>query len=255
MAKRKSPNSYRHRSYRKDMHAEGLRSYTVALQQTDLHIASDIEMPERIRELVIGFRLQLENYIASNPVFLSSLTPVEAADTAPAIVKAMCSAAALAGVGPMAAVAGAISEFVGKSLLREGCEELVVENGGDVFLARKQDVTAAIYAGQSPLSNAVGVRIASGAMPCGICTSSGTIGHSLSFGEADSVTVLAESTLLADAVATRLGNAALQGMDDTVKVETMLAQSEEFEEIRGVVVICDTVLGARGEVELVSLTS
>ena len=106
----------------------------------------------------------------------------------------------------MAAVAGAIAEYVGRSLLLQGVREVMVENGGDIFLSRKKDCTVAIFAGQSPLSNKVGVLIAGKDMPRAVCTSSGTVGHSLSFGDADSVTVLASSTPLADAVATRLGN-------------------------------------------------
>lgn len=153
----------------------------------------------------------------------------------------------------MAAVAGAIAESVGRSLLLQGVEEIIVENGGDIFLSRKKDCTVAIFAGQSPLSNRVGVRIAREDMPAAICTSSGTVGHSLSFGDADSVTVLASSTSLADAVATRLGNEVGRGRGGEGGIQMALAAARQFDEIDGVVVICGALMGAVGRVELVKL--
>jgi hypothetical protein len=40
----------------------------------------------------------------------------------------------------------------------------------------------------------------------GICASSGTVGHSLSFGKADAVIIVASNAALADAVATATAN-------------------------------------------------
>jgi len=149
----------------------------------------------------------------------------------------------------MAAVAGAMAEYVGLALLAAGAGEVVVENGGDIYFCRRQESVVGIFAGASPLSNRVGLKIAVSLMPLGICTSSGTVGHSLSFGEADAVTVLAKDTALADAVATLVGNAVQPGQS----LEFALAKAPTVPGVLGVVIIRGEELGAWGEVELVPL--
>ena len=169
------------------------------------------------------------------------------------MIRAMLTAGQRASVGPMAAVAGAIAEFVCKGLIDEGCNEIIVENGGDIYLRRSNDCTIAVFAGQSPLSNRVGLRVAADEMPVGICTSSGTVGHSLSLGVADSVTVLADSAVLADAAATRIGNEVADGKEPQEGVNRALEAAEKINGIRGVLVICEELLGASGRVKLVPL--
>jgi ApbE superfamily uncharacterized protein (UPF0280 family) len=161
----------------------------------------------------------------------------------------MLDAARAAGVGPMAAVAGAIAEFVGKELLAAGTAEIIIENGGDIFLHRNKDCLVSIFAGRSPLSQKVGIRVPVAHLPLGVCTSSGAVGHSLSLGKADSVTVLARSTPLADAVATRLGNEV--SVEDDIDRALQTAQS--FPDILGVVIILGDRLGAWGAVDLVRI--
>jgi hypothetical protein len=136
----------------------------------------------------------------------------------------------------MAAVAGVIAEYVGKGLLQAGCREVMVENGGDIYINRSRDCIVAIFAGESPLSLRVGLKLASGnmAMGVGVCTSSGTVGHSLSFGLADSVTVVAGSTALADAAATRLGNEVGMSAGGDSGIQRALAISREIPGILGV---------------------
>ena len=153
----------------------------------------------------------------------------------------------------MAAVAGAIAEFVCKGLIDEGCKEIIVENGGDIFLQRSSSSTIAVFAGESPLSNRVGLKLEPGEMPAGICTSSGTIGHSLSLGIADSVTVLADSAVLADAAATRIGNEVGDYKEPRQGVSRALETAEKIKGIRGVLVICGELLGASGKIELTPL--
>lgn len=249
----KAPESYTQRKYRDLVDAKELHHYSVCVQQTDLHVSSDRDMFSRVRDLILSYRFQLEEYSRLNTQFLSSLKPLDEIGGEPKIVREMFAAARCAGVGPMAAVAGAISEYVGRTLLEEGVKELVVENGGDVFLQRSTDTTAAIFAGESPLSCRVGVKIPVEKMPLGVCTSSGTIGHSLSFGDADSVTVVADSALVADAVATRLGNEALSVDNDQQKIEAVLGAGRGFDDVYGIVVICNETLGAFGDIELVKI--
>jgi ApbE superfamily uncharacterized protein (UPF0280 family) len=160
----------------------------------------------------------------------------------------MIDAGRRAGVGPMAAVAGAIAEYVGRDLLAHS-SEVVVENGGDIFLSMTDPATIAILAGSSPLSNRLAVRADFSHRPVGICTSSGTVGHSLSLGVADAVVVLSESTALADAVATALGNKVTGGAD----IEAAITTGKAIQGVLGLVMIVGAQLGVWGQVELVQL--
>jgi ApbE superfamily uncharacterized protein (UPF0280 family) len=249
--KKISPSAYSKRVYRQTLEAEGFVSTFVTVRETDLHILAPADAEEAGYHAVHRYRNQLENYIAAHPVFLTSLVPLEPDPLAPPMVKAMLQAAAVAGVGPMAAVAGAIAEFVGRELLDSGLQEVAVENGGDVFLKRDRECVAAIFAGRSPLSRKVGIRIPAALMPAGLCTSSGTVGHSLSLGEADSVTVLAPSALLADAAATRLGNEVSTTPEKNIAAVLEIAAT--IEGLLGVVIICGKEMGAWGGVDLVGL--
>lgn len=246
--KKKSPDSYKHRSYRALADIDELIASIVQIKETDLHILALQDVTESAHKLVLQYRGQLEDYIARKPEFLTSLEPLASDQLAPAIVKDMLSAGEQANVGPMAGVAGAFAEYVGRGLLAEGFKEVVVENGGDVFLHRNKDCVIGIFAGESPLSYKIGVRITKDRMPIGICTSSGTIGHSLSMGQADAVTVLADSTILADAAATRIGNEVKGG-----SLQSALEEAQTIERLSGVVIVQGKQLGAWGDVEIVKL--
>lgn len=250
--KKISPSAYTKRNYRQVIAADDLISSFVKVKETDLHILAAKEITREGYDFVYRYRNQLENYIAGHPKFLTALVPVPHDPLAPPIVKGMLKAAAAADVGPMAAVAGAIAEFVGRDLLAAGFEEVMVENGGDIFLKRNRESVAAIFAGQSPLNQKVGLRIPQRLMPIGLCTSSGTVGHSLSLGKADSVTVLAPSALLADAAATRLGNEVTTG--DQENINQVLRIARTIPGLLGVIIICGKNMGAWGEIDLVGLT-
>ena len=216
-----------------------LQATAITVQETDLHILAEQDVYEAAHDLIVSCRSQIERYAVHHPQFLTSLTPLELDNLAPAIIKSMLKAALAADVGPMAAVAGTIAEFVGRDLLEQGLTtEVMVENGGDIFLLRNQQCLSAIYAGESPLSNRIAIRISPEQMPIGICTSSGAIGHSLSFGLADSVTVLASDTALADTVATRLGNE-LKAVDDMAHT---LEVAQKISGLLGVVIIKNKTL-------------
>jgi ApbE superfamily uncharacterized protein (UPF0280 family) len=250
--KKISPESYQVRTYRQDITAEGLVSTFVSVKETDLHIMASRDVEPEALDLVHQYRNQLENYIVGRPEFLTSLVPLDANLLAPPIVKQMLQAARDADVGPMAAVAGAIAEFVGRGLLDHGIDEVIVENGGDIFMKRNQECISAIFAGQSPLNQKVGIKIAQEDMPIGMCTSSGSVGHSLSLGQADSVTVLAGSTLLADAAATRIGNEVSTNVSGS-GIKNALEVAKTIPEITGVVVIQGEQMGAWGSIDLVGL--
>lgn len=248
----KTPESYIERSYRAIPDQGGLVSSFANIKDTDLHILTDREVSDLAKELALQYRLQIEQYIKKSPKFAEALSPLAADALAPRIVREMLTAGSAAGVGPMAAVAGVIAEYVGKGLLQAGCREVMVENGGDIYIKRKGDCVVAIFAGESPLSLRVGLKLASGntSMGVGVCTSSGTVGHSLSFGLADSVTVVAGSTALADAAATRLGNEVGMSAGGDSGIQRALEISREIPGILGVVAICGEKIGAVGGVEL-----
>lgn len=250
--RKKRPETYRVRHYRKGLLSEGLLSAHVQIKETDLHIQSDVDVQRRAEELVLESRLQIEEHIVTHPLFYSSLSPLQKDFSSPPLVKEMYDAARLSGVGPMAAVAGAIAEYVGKKLLEEGAGEIIIENGGDIFIHKREGCTISIFAGQSPLSEKIGIVLPA-PMPWGVCTSSGTVGHSLSLGKADSVTVVARSTALADAAATRLGNIVAGGKDTQDEINTALALAKSIEGLTGVVVICGETMGAVGDIELVQV--
>ena len=249
--KKISPAAYNKRTYRQAVSADDLVSSFVTVKESDLHILAARNVADEAYHYVHRYRNQLENYIAGHPGFLTALIPLEQDTLAPPIVKGMLKAAAAAAVGPMAAVAGAIAEYVGRDLLDSGLHEVMVENGGDIFLKRNRESVAAIFAGQSPLSKKVGIRVPAALMPVGLCTSSRTVGHSLSLGKADSVTVLAPSALLADAAATRLGNEVKAG--DQRSINETLAVGAKIPGILGVVIICGKHMGVWGKIDLVGL--
>jgi ApbE superfamily uncharacterized protein (UPF0280 family) len=250
--RKKNPQSYRERKYRAIPSLEGLHPCQVKVRETDLQIMAPVDVADEATHLVIEARNSLESYISRHRDFLDALQPLVDDPTAPFLAREMIKAGMLAGVGPMAAVAGVIAEYVGRGLLeRQDCDEIVVENGGDIFLQRQKDCTAAIYAGESPLSYRIGIRLPASLMPVGVCTSSGTIGHSLSMGKADSVTVVAPSTALADAAATRLGNEVSKSGD----MGRALALAAKIDGLSGVLIVVGEELGAWGEVELVETGS
>jgi ApbE superfamily uncharacterized protein (UPF0280 family) len=237
------------RTYRARMARPGLVGFRVAVKETDLWVLADRDLAPEVRELVIQERQQLEAYIAGHPGFLTALTPWPADPFAPPVVREMIEAAAATGVGPMAAVAGALAARVGRQLVRLS-PEVIVENGGDIFLALSHPATVDLFAGASPLSHRVGLSLDPGLSPLGVCTSSASVGHSLSFGRADAACVLAPGAALADAAATALGNR-VQGPDTIAQA---LEWVGSLPDILGAVVIVGDKLGAWGRVELVPLT-
>ena len=218
----------------------------IRIEETDIRLRTDIEA-ENLVDFILKQRRELKNYINRNKMFLTSLEPLKV-ENAPPIVKIMASVAAIAEVGPMAAVAGTISQLCLNFLLNQGAEYVIVDNGGDVALKTNKDVIMGLYAGESSLSGKIGFRIKYEKTPLGICTSSGTIGHSISFGRADAVTVFASEASMADALATSIGNQAL-GDEDDEAVESCLEIAEEFREhFQGVLVVVGEAAGTVGKI-------
>jgi ApbE superfamily uncharacterized protein (UPF0280 family) len=239
---------YEPRLYRHWIKDDDLVSFEVAVKQTDLYIRSRRNLKDKALDSVLKHRGPLESYIGRHPLFLTTLDPYQAEAEAPAIVKEMARVSQLTGVGPMAAVAGAIAEAVGRDLLAFS-PEVIVENGGDIFLKISKKRLVGIYAGQSSFTKKIALEIMPRGTPLGVCTSSGTVGHSLSLGSADAVVVLSASTALADAAATALGNI-VKAADD---IPEAIEKARSIEGLRGLVIIVGDKMGVWGKVRIVSL--
>ena len=199
--------------------------------------------------MIKKYRRELEDFIRLHNEFSVSLKPLAYKDEAiPKIIADMLDRTAEVGVGPMAAVAGAMAEFVGRDLMIES-EEIIVENGGDIFIQSAKKRNIGLFSGSdSPFSHNLGLEIESNDTPLGICTSSGTIGHSLSKGKADAVVVVSPSTALADAAATMIGNHILDAGDIPRGIE----MGKQIEGIRGLVIVSGEKIGFWGDIKVIS---
>lgn len=236
---------YEPRTYRDWVKDKDLISFAVVVKETDLHIRARHDLTAEALAATRRYRADLESYIKSHPIFLTTLKPFEVEQDAPPIVREMADATREVGVGPMAAVAGAIAESVGKELLPYS-DEVIVENGGDIFLKTSKERFIGVYAGKSKFTKKIAFSILPEETPLGVCTSSGTVGHSLSFGYADAVIVFSPSTSLADAAATAIGN--------RVRIPEDIPEALEFAQsvngLRGVAIIKGDNMGLWGQIRL-----
>jgi len=229
--------------YRRTVKSGDLNSFRVVIQETDLLVSAYGDLEGKAVSLVQKYRRQIERYIEGHPEFLRALDPVVQDESAPDIVKTMIDAASKARVGPMASVAGVIAEYVGSGLLPYS-SEIIVENGGDIFLRSSKKREIMLLAESSAF---VGLRIGipPSPNPIGVCTSSGLLGHSLSLGKADAVMIVARSASLADAAATALANI-VKGSDD---IERAIQVARKIG-VEGSIIVAEGKMGAWGNVEI-----
>jgi ApbE superfamily uncharacterized protein (UPF0280 family) len=239
---------YQPRTYRHWIKNDDLVSFNVVIKETDLYISAQRNLETKAIEAIIKHRTPLEDYIRNHPLFLHSLEPYAVEDDAPDIVREMARAAETVDVGPMAAVAGTIAELVGRDLLVYS-PEVIVENGGDIFTKVLRKRFIGVYAGESQFTGKIALEISPEETPLGICTSSGTVGHSLSLGVADAVIVISRSSSLADAAATAIGNKVIAASD----LDVIMEQVEAMPGLAGAVIIKDDKMAIWGDVKLVSL--
>lgn len=232
--------------YRSLIKPRDLISFKVQIKESDLFVLSEKRLIRQTEEALLKYREDIERYIYYNPFFRETFEPFPLEKGMPPIVRSMSEASQSAGVGPMAAVAGAIAEFVGKDLLAYS-KQIIVENGGDIFMKVTKQRKVGIYAGTSPLSGRIALQIFPEETPLGICCSAGTFGHSVSLGKADAVVVLSSSTPLADAVATAVGN--------LVKEQEDIPQGLKFLKkvpgVKGGLIIKGKRMGAWGKLNIV----
>jgi ApbE superfamily uncharacterized protein (UPF0280 family) len=233
----------------------------IRIGETDLILKTD-QLEHELPKFIITQRLRLKNYINVHPEFLTSFEPVlvevddneftygrkSLSSDPPLIVRLMARAGRKGEVGPMAAVAGTISQLCMGFMVENRAKYVIIDNGGDLALKTDKDVVVGLYAGESPLSGQLGFKIKKGKTPMGLCTSSGTVGHSISFGRSDSVTVFADEASTADALATSIANSAL-GEPDHDAVQNSIERAENFKNfMRGVLVVVGENAGTLGKI-------
>ena len=236
---------YRERFYRLETAAEGLAPFTVTYRESDLMVWAGKDLSVAALEELTRLYDELAEFIARHPRFRDSLVPYELPAGAPAVARDMAAAAEVFGVGPMAGVAGAFADHLGRHL-KPASREVIVENGGDLYIASTRERLVGILAGDSPLSGRIALRLP----PCpggiGLCTSSATVGPSLSLGRADAAVVLAESAVLADAAASALGNLVKKPED----IQPALERVSTAPGVSGCLAVMGEFLGAAGAVEI-----
>ena len=241
------------RSYRSLHKAKDLHYFNISLKETDLAIGVDMEsyndgLLSLCKQEVRRLRGDLETYISLHPDFRTSFEPLTLLPGAPPLAVIMARAAMQAAVGPMAAVAGALAEAIGQKLKRQ-VNEVVVENGGDLYIDSSRERLVSVFAGRSKFSHKIAIKVLPAESPLGICTSSGTVGPSISLGKADAVVIKGRNAALADAVAT--------GAANRIQTEKDLLRAVEYVKtikgITGILAIKDDRMAAWGNIEIVPI--
>ena len=214
------------------------------LKETSCTIITENELFYDVATAAITrHRLELEEYIQVHPEFQFSLAPYRTED-APEAARRMAEAGNLAGVGPMAAVAGVIADLAVEEMQAAGAKVAVVEDGGEASLASDRTIDIALQAGDSDLSKRIGFRF--NEFPIGVATSSGLYSHALSFGKAEAATIFAVNAGIADAAATAVGNVILGDNVEAV-IEKGLQVGLNVEGVQGVFIIYRGKVGTGGK--------
>lgn len=192
---------------------------------------------------IVRQRRILEDYIDRHPEFRRSLEPLELLAGAPEVAQSMARAAKLVGVGPMAAVAGAMVQFAGQAALDTGVREVIVDNGGDIYICAVEPVIIGLKTGTADLAEKLAFSLQAEETPISICSSSGKMGHSMSLGECDLATVIAKDAALADAAATAAANL-VKNVDD---IDPALENISAIEGVDGVMIVKGARVGLAGK--------
>jgi len=202
------------------------------------------ELVSKAYDELVKQRTLIENYIKKDPFFLATLKPHKLKSNAPEIVELMAEGAEIAGVGPMAAVAGTIAEFVCRKLVEKGAKIAVVENGGDIFAVAEEEIVIGLFSGQNKVAEKLAFKLNKKNTPLAICSSSSLLGHSISFGKCDLATVFSKKSYVADAVATAVGNK-VKKIED---IDKTLNWAIRLKGVDGVIIIKDSKVGMIGKV-------
>ena len=243
---------YKERSYRSRFSNDERRWFCVKFLESDLWIGVDsgsysASMEADTYSMLVDLRRSMDAYLLMDPAYKAALVPYDAGLEAPTILKDMSKVSHKTGIGPMSAVAGAVALHVAEFLKSKfSVKEVIVENGGDIYAEAHSDMDIAVFAGQSPLSEKIGLHIPASAFPLGICTSSGTVGPSLSLGRADAVMIVCKDVLLADSYATAMANR-IKIVND---LQPVIDRIQNIPDILGAIAIKDDRLALCGHYEL-----
>jgi uncharacterized protein len=236
---------YTERTYRCWSGHRAAARFNVTLGESDLDIQCGADRRATALRELAAVRRDLKRHIARDPSYRTSLVPLAVPEDAPEVVRAMADAATLWGVGPMAAVAGAIAQRVGEAIAAPG-DRVIVENGGDIWARADGSIRCAVYAGErSPFRDRLAFSV-DARDGVGVCTSSGVVGPSLSFGKADAVVVIARSAAVADAAATAIGNRIRTPAD----VGPVVEEASGGPGLRALLACCGDRLSLWGGIEL-----
>lgn len=243
---------YKERSYRSRFSGDERHWFCVKFLESDLWIGVDngsyhASMEDEVYAFLVDLRRQMDAYLLMDPGYKAALVPYEAGLEAPTILKDMSRVSHRTGIGPMSAVAGAVALRVADFIKSKfNVKEVIVENGGDIYADANSDMDISVFAGQSPLSERVGLHIPASAFPLGICTSSGTVGPSLSLGRADAMMIVCQDVLLADSYATAFANR-IQTVND---LQPVIDRIQTIPDILGALAVKDDRLAVCGLYEL-----
>lgn len=232
---------YKKRFYRTKTYNVDLVTFNVRYFESNLQVYAQTDLREIALEYLRNIHTQVSVYCKNHPEFEKSLSPVKIKRKAPEIIKRMHKAAKQADVGPMATVAGAIAQAVGEKLLIHS-REVIIENGGDIFIAVAKPRIIGIFAGIGNVYNQLVINIDPEQTPCGICTSSGKFGHSLSLGQSCATIIISKSSTLADGYATHFGNIVNTPLD----IDFALKSARRKKDIKGIIIITNTKMAAYG---------
>ena len=239
---------YKERSYRSRFSDDERRWFCVKFLESDLWIGVDrgsysASMEADTYAMLVDLRRSMDAYLMMDPQYKAALTPYDAGLEAPDILKEMSRISHKTGIGPMSAVAGAVAKKVAEFL---NAKEVIVENGGDIYAQAASDMDISVFAGQSPLSEKIGLHIPAADFPLGICTSSGTVGPSLSLGRADAVMIVCKDVLLADSYATAMANR-IKTVND---LQPVIDRISNIPDILGAIAVKDDRMAITGRFEL-----
>jgi len=222
-------------------------AWMVSYYYTDILISSNKNIKDRIEKPLKKIYEILDICIKNEPYFLKSLSPIRIKPSFPPVIKEMCAKSAVFNVGPMAAVAGTVNEYLASNL-QKYCDILIIENGGDTYVKAGRDINVGIYVKNPNFKDRIAIKINAKNMPCGLCSSSGTFGHSFSMGKCDLAVVLAKSAITADAAATAFANSISLEDDIPGRIDYF----KRLEDIKGLLAIKNKRIGVWGAIEFLS---
>ena len=226
------------------------------LMESDCTVISDIEKGILIAKAKLREDMDfLHAFVKKNPEWNASYIPIVSGNQHPLIL-AMENAAEICGVGPMAAVAGVLADRMQNEIFSQTKANIaVVENGGEIAISSKEDILIHLMVKSTDLQGKLGFMFKGGSNSLGVATSSGQFGHADSLGEADTVTVFAETAGIADAAATRICNY-VKGENAEKAINKGIEEAKSISAIKGLLIVRKNMIGRYGNLpELVRIES